>query len=99
MNCKSAKARYIRSEFECFVRIGLDARARKRLQKMIEIPLITGHNIIPGCSLYLETRDSSGQLREMWYLEPDTEQMLRLLDFLRRFSVEDVRLIHSMLQR
>ena len=93
------KAVFIRSEFECFVRIGLDLQLRTQLQRILEHHLMTDGRVLIPPSLYLETHDSAGELREMWYLESDWEQLLRLLEFLRRFNLEDVRLIDSMLRR
>jgi hypothetical protein len=90
---------FIRDEFECFIRIGLDVTLRRRVQKVLEHHLITEGQVILGPTIYLETRDPSGELREMWYMETDSNQLMRLLEFLRRFSLDDVRLIDSMLHR
>ncbi|MBX7244794.1 MAG: hypothetical protein K1X53_04805 [Candidatus Sumerlaeaceae bacterium] len=94
----TGKASFIRSEFECFVRIGSDSRARARTQSLIEQYVFSGA-LVPPPAIYLEARDSAGNLREMWYLETDSGQLVRLMQFLRRFSVEDVRLMDSMLNQ
>jgi hypothetical protein len=91
------KADFIRGEFECFIRIGRDSRARARVQKTIERILISDHAALTTVSIYIEARDDAGELREMWMLETDNEQLARLDQFLRRFSVEDVRLIESLM--
>jgi hypothetical protein len=91
------KADFIRTEFECFVRIGRDAKARARVQKTIERILISDGAPLASISIYLEARDDAGELREMWMLETDNAQLVRLDQFLRRFSIEDVRLMESLL--
>lgn len=91
------KADFIRGEFECFVRIGRDARARARVQKTIERLLVSDGAALATISIYIEARDDAGELREMWMLETNSEQLARLDQFLRRFSVEDVLLIESLL--
>lgn len=93
------KARLIREEFECFVRIGMDVHLRGRVRKALEQRLICGGNFTAMPAIYFETRDSDGTIREMWYLDADWGQQRRLLEFLRRFTVEDVRLIDGMLHR
>jgi hypothetical protein len=93
------KYAFIRDEFECFVRIGLDATLRKRVQRLLEHHLITEGDVMLGPTIYLEARNPNGELREMWYLETDSNQLMRLLEFLRRFSLDDVRMIDSMLHR
>lgn len=91
------KSQFIRDEFECFVRIGLDPDMRERVQKIIEKHLL-GQELAPPC-IYLEARNEEGEISEMWFLETDENQLLRLLEFLHRFSIEDVRLIESLLRR
>lgn len=91
--------RFIRDEFECFVRIGLDVALRARVQRVLEHRLLTGNPFAAVPTIYFETHGSDGILREMWYLEADAAQLRRLVEFLRRFSVDDVRLINSMMQR
>ncbi len=93
------KARLIREEFECFVRIGMDGRLRGRVRKALEQRLIAGTSFIAMPAIYFELRDADGSIREMWYLDADSSQQLRLLEFLTRFSLDDVRLIDGMLHR
>ena len=93
------KNQFIRDEFECFVRIGMDVHLRARVQKLLEHRLITGNPLAALPTIYFEVRNDEGGLREMWYLEADGHQLRRLLEFLRRFTLDDVRLISSMLRR
>lgn len=93
------KSQFIRDEFECFVRIGMDIRLRGKVRKLLEHRLITGNPFAAMPSIYFEMRDDDGILSEMWYLEADSNQLRRLLEFLRRFNLEDVRLINAMLHR
>jgi hypothetical protein len=90
------KHQFIRDEFECFVRIGLDAHLRRKVQRMLESRLVVNASFLLP-TMYFETRDNEGNIVEMWYVEPDSNQLLRLLNFLHRFTIEDVRLIDSML--
>lgn len=90
-------ADFIKGEFECFVRIGQDAAVRCRVQRAIERLLITGGREAAALNITMELRDPDGALREMWVIETDSQQMVRLSEFLRRFSVEDVRMMDSML--
>lgn len=98
MELTTDKARFIRDEFACFVRIGLDSRVRARLMKTIEQSLVVHGQPAFTLNIYIELRGEDGTLREMWILECDSEQMLRLFSFLQRFSVEDVRLIDEMMR-
>lgn len=93
------KNQFIRDEFECFVRIGMDVHLRSRVQKLLEHRLITGNPLAALPTIYFEVRSDEGSLREMWYLEADAPQLRRLLEFLRRFTIDDVRLISAMLRR
>jgi hypothetical protein len=93
------KNQFIRDEFECFVRIGMDVSLRSRVRKVLEHRLITGNPFAAMPTIYFETRTSAGELQEMWYLEADPGQLRRLLEFLRRFSIDDVKLIDAMLRR
>ena len=93
------KQQLIREEFECFVRIGMDRGLRRKVEKLIEQRLTFGNPFASLPGIYFETRSETGELQEMWYLETDSDQMRRLAEFLRRFSVDDVRLINAMLHR
>lgn len=93
------KNQFIRDEFECFVRIGMDNNLRTRVRRVLEHRLITGNPFASMPTIYFETHSSEGVLQEMWYLEADAHQLRRLLEFLRRFSMEDVKLIDAMLRR
>jgi hypothetical protein len=93
------RKRFIRDEFECFVRIGLDPKMRKSVKKAIEQYVLEDHNQVAPPTLYLESRDGEGNLSEVYYIEPDGNQLLRLLEFLHRFSLEDVRLIRSLMRK
>jgi len=93
------KNQFIRDEFECFVRIGMDVGLRTRVRKLLEHRLLTGSPLAALPTIYFEVRTDEGALTEMWYLEADTPQLRRLLEFLRRFSIDDVRLINAMLSR
>ncbi|MGI8904892.1 MAG: hypothetical protein ACR2IE_00170 [Candidatus Sumerlaeaceae bacterium] len=93
------KNRFIRDEFECFVRIGMDINLRSRVRRVLEHRLITGNPFAALPTIYFETRSCDGVLKEMWYLEADCHQLRRLLEFLRRFNIEDVKLIDAMLHR
>lgn len=99
MDQMSDKTRLIRQEFECFVRIGMDSQLRGRVRRALEQRLISGTPFTAMPAIYFEIRDTDGTIREMWYLEADSGQQLRLLEFLRRFTVDQVRLIDVMLHR
>lgn len=99
MSALEDKSAFIRDEFECFVRIGLDGDLRKRVRKILEHHLISEGQVMLAPTIYIEMKTPSGELREIWYLESDSNQLMRLLQFLRRFSIDDVRMMDSMLHR
>lgn len=99
MDSTSDKTRLIREEFECFVRIGLDCHLRARVRRALEQRLITGNPFTAMPAIYFEMRNDDGSIREMWYLDADPGQQRRLLQFLQRFTVEQVRMIDVMLHR
>lgn len=87
----------IRSEFECFVRIGQDSRLRNTVLELIDKCARQPASEFP--SVYLETRDAHGSIREMWYLEFDSGQVHRLQEFLQRFTPEEVQMMESLVQK
>ncbi len=93
------KSQFIRDEFECFVRIGMDNHLRSRVLQLVEHRLLTGGVLTPVPTIYFEVRTDEGALCEMWHLEADVNQLRRLLEFLRRFSIAEVQMIDGMLQR
>ena len=72
---------------------------RNRVKKAIEKYVLEDHDQLTPPTLYLEARDEEGNLRQIYQIEPDGNQLLRLLEFLHRFSVDDVRLINSLMRR
>ncbi len=99
MEPMTEKAQLIREEFECFVRIGMDSHLRTRVRRALEQRLISGNPFTAMPVIYFEIRNEDGTIREMWYLDADSGQQLRLLEFLRRFNIDQVRLIDGMLHR
>jgi hypothetical protein len=88
----------IRLEFECFLRIGQDKAMRRRLSRDIERLLLIGLPValfLPR--IYFEVREQDGQILEMWDLEVNDPLAHRLLGFLKRFSLEETRLMQAML--
>jgi hypothetical protein len=92
------KSRFIRNEFDCFVRIGMDEALRSRVVKIIRRHLDAEDANLPPPVFHMETRNLQGEVTEMWYLEPDRNQLQRLQEFLQRFSVDDVKLIESLMR-
>lgn len=98
MSTPEDKSRFIRYEFDCFVRIGTDEALRARVLKMIRRHL-DADEPPPGPPVFhIEIRNEQGEVTEMWYLEADRNQLQRLYEFLQRFSVEDVKLIESLMR-
>lgn len=93
---KSSK--FIRDEFECFVRIGMDVSARRKVQQLAQFFLRNEGCFMAPPVVYLETRDPRGRIVDMWYLETEKNQLLRLLDFLHRFSIEEVQYLDTLLK-
>jgi hypothetical protein len=98
MALNDSKARFIRDEFDCFVRIGMNAELRGTLERRIEVYTDPAYALQPIPVIYFEVRETDGTISEMWHLEPDRQQLARLISFLHRFSIEDVKLMHSLLQ-
>ena len=93
------KTRFIKTEFDCFVAIGMSAEMRRRVKKEVAGCIHEGNDVAQFPTLYLESREADGTLKEVICIELDANQVLRLLEFLNRFTVEDVRLIHSLMRR
>ncbi len=88
---------FIRGEFECFVRIGLDAVVRDRVRTVVDHLVRTGRVADLCPTICFEVRDGDGTLREVWHMETTPDQVIRLHEFLGRFTAADVHLIRSML--
>lgn len=98
MNCSNDKARLIRNEFACFLHIGSSAEARVGAEEMIaryRESAETG----PVPTFRIEICDGEGIVREILHFEPDEAQLLRLENFLSRFTAEEVRQMESLLDR
>ncbi len=90
------RAKYLQYEFECFVRIGLDAEARRDAITRIEAYFGSrGKGELP--TFHFEVKDSTGQIHHIIDFEPDERQLVRLHEFLHRWTIEEVREMLSLL--
>ena len=90
---------FIKTEFDCFVRIGGDPAAREQISPVLEA--LTAADGDGGCgvalTIHIEVRDGDGEMTEIISLHADQSQLKRLRGFLDRFSVADVRLIRQLM--
>jgi len=90
------QAEYLKYEFECFVRIGLEPECRRAtLEKIEQYFLSRGAQPLP--TFHLEITDASGRVTRMIDFEPDERQLVRLHEFLNRWTIEEVREMTSLL--
>lgn len=90
---------FIRSEFEFFVRIGNNPLTRRHARRLIRFYLQHEELFTEPPVVYIEVRNSKGGIAEMWLVSTERAQLLRLFDFLQRFTVEDVQMMESLLGR
>ncbi len=90
---------YIKTEFDCFVRIGGDPDAREQLSPILESYTDAGLDDRISITISIELHDDCGEVAEIFSLDTDHNQLVRLRDFLRRFSVDEVRLIGRLMGR
>ena len=96
MEIDGERARYLRYEFECFVRIGLDAQARRdALERIESYFLARGHGEIP--KFHLEIPNNEGHIHRIIDFEPDERQLVRLHEFLNRWTIEEIQEMTSLL--
>ncbi|MCX7625447.1 MAG: hypothetical protein N2Z21_04470 [Candidatus Sumerlaeaceae bacterium] len=96
MEINRDRARYLQYEFECFVRIGLDERARREAIEKIETYFF-GSSTTPIPTFRFEISDASGQIHRIIEFEPDERQLVRLHEFLNRWTIAEVREMVSLL--
>lgn len=90
------RARYLQYEFECFVRIGLDEQARREAIEKIEMYFLSSSGS-PIPTFRFEIPDASGHIHRIIEFEPDERQLVRLHEFLNRWTIEEVREMVSLL--
>jgi hypothetical protein len=107
MSISDDRARFIREEFACFVRIGANADLREQVAvawlgsdaagggEAGEAAAGAGEAAV----IRLEEHDAGGTLREVWIMEANAAQLARLRRFLDRFTVEEVRQFEALLDR
>jgi hypothetical protein len=93
MGLSDERARFIREEFACFVRIGGSPGLREQVERALEDSDGT------AAVIRIEERDGDGALAEVWVIESDGGQVARLGRFLGRFTVDEVRRMESLLAR
>lgn len=98
MEINRDRARYLQYEFECFVRIGLDEQARRDAIEKIETYFF-GSSCTPIPTFRFEIPDASGHIQRIIEFEPDERQLVRLHEFLNRWTIEEVREMVSLLPR
>jgi len=89
------RARFIREEFACFVRIGANADLREQ----VAVAWLGAEDAGPEAVIRLEEHDDAGALREVWIMEANEAQLARLRRFLDRFTVDEVRRFEALLGR
>jgi hypothetical protein len=90
------RAKYLQYEFECFVRIGLDASARRDAIEKIESYFFTTPRQ-PLPTFRFEIPDAAGRIYRVIEFEPDERQLVRLHEFLNRWTIEEVQEMVSLL--
>ncbi len=98
MEINREQAKYLSYEFECFVRIGLDAQARLDALKRIEAYFL-GPEGTPLPTFHFEIPDERGRISRVIDFEPDDRQLVRLHEFLTRWTIEQVQEMTSLLPR
>ncbi|MGB9691963.1 MAG: hypothetical protein ACPL7D_07325 [Candidatus Sumerlaeaceae bacterium] len=98
MEIDREQAKYLTYEFECFVRIGLDANARRDAIQRIEAYFL-GPAGAPLPTFHFEIPDARGQISRIIDFEPDERQLVRLHEFLNRWTIEQVQEMTSLLPR
>lgn len=92
------RAKYLQYEFECFVRIGLDAQARREAIEKIE-NYFFGQPSSPIPTFRFEIPDALGAVHRIIEFEPDERQLVRLHEFLQRWTIEEVQEMVSLLPK
>jgi hypothetical protein len=96
MEIDRERAKYLQYEFECFVRIGLDADARRDALDRIEAYFhARARREIP--TFHFEIIDAAGGVHRVIDFEPDERQLMRLHEFLNRWTIDEVREMTSLL--
>lgn len=96
MEIDPQRAKYLQYEFECFVRIGLDEEARRSAIARIEAYFLASPRGKPP-TFHFEIPDARGIVHRIIDFEPDERQLVRLHEFLHRWSVDEVREMMSLL--
>jgi hypothetical protein len=97
MGISDDRARFIREEFACFVRIGANADLREQVAVAWLCPDAAGEG--EAAVIRLEERDAGGTLREVWIMEANAAQLARLRRFLDRYTMDEVRQFEALLDR
>ncbi len=97
MEITPKRAAYLKAEFECFVRIGLDEQARRQTMAEIEEYFAAGGRRPLPHFRYEFSYPEESEVTYIVDFEPDVRQLARLWEFLNKWSIEEVREMTSLL--